>query len=62
MKVLLNYFGCWNIKRSLARNMFFNTLRCMPDEFIHYGVHGTIDPPEILLYRLLSVWVLTAIV
>ena len=59
MKVLLNYFNYWNVDRSLLRNIIFNTLRCMPDEFIVYAVHGTIDPPELLLYRLLSIWALT---
>ena len=62
MKVLLNYFGFCKIKRSLMRNIVFNTLRCMPDEVIMYVVFGTIDPPEILLFRLLSVWILTVAV
>ena len=31
----------------------------MPEEIIDYVVYGTIDPPEILAFRLLSIWVLT---
>lgn len=59
MKVLMNHFAFWNVERGLARNIVFNTLRCMPDEFIVYYVYGTIVSPELLLYRLLSIWALT---
>jgi len=34
----------------------------MPEEIIDYMVYGTIDPPEILAFRLLSIWVLTVAV
>ena len=59
IKVLLNYFSYWHVERSLLRNLVFNTLRCMPDEFIIYAVHGVIDPPEVLVYRMISIWALT---
>ena len=62
IKILLNYFNFWHLERSLPRNIIFNTLRCMPDEFIVYAVHGNIDSLDLMLYRLVSVWVLTAAV
>jgi len=62
MKVLLNHFGYYQIERSLARNLVFNTLRCMPEELINYSVYGTVDSIEIIIFRLCSIWAITIFV
>ena len=62
MKVLMNYFNYYSVDRSLGRNLVFNTIRCMPEELITYMVYGRVDPPEVLVFRLCSIWVLTAVV
>mmetsp|Transcript_40009 Transcript_40009/g.52378 ORF Transcript_40009/g.52378 Transcript_40009/m.52378 type:complete len:147 (+) Transcript_40009:168-608(+) len=59
MKVLMNHFNYSHVERSLGRNLIFNTLRCMPEELIAYIVFGRVEPTEVLLFRLCSIWLLT---
>ena len=55
----MNYFNFHDVKRSLLRNLVFNTLRCMPEEVIYNLLYGTVDPPEVIYFRIASIWVLT---
>ena len=61
-KIMLNFFAYHDVKRSLPRNLVFNTIRCMPEEVIFYAVYGTLDPIPVLAFRVVTIWLLTAVV
>ena len=62
MKVLMNHFGHHKLDRSLPRDLFFNTVRCMPEELIFYIVNGDCPSTELIMFRLWSIWLLTVFV
>ena len=62
IRILMNLFFYHDVKRGVARNLVFNTLRCMPEEFIFYALYGTIEPRPVLLFRLASIWLVTIVV
>ena len=62
VKIMGNYFGYHKLERSLVRNLIFNTIRCMPEELIMYLTYGKVDPIEVIVFRLASIWAITIFV
>ena len=62
VRVMINFYSFHDVRRSLLRNLIFNTLRCMPEEFIFYALYGDVDPVPVLVFRIASVWTLTIFV
>ena len=60
MKILVNQAS--HKKRPLSRNMVFNFLRCFFDEFLFYVIYETLPSTSMLIFRVLSVLVMTYLV